>query len=150
MAVNEGVAPPDLTSPVGKFRALIGDVEYEDLDPPVPGKGSYKKFSDIEIEGFLLVANGSVESAIGFAYLQLASSAAEQSKSVQDFDLKIDLTKRAADLRAIAEMWFERGDLEGADIFELFDTAPNQCGCVPEATPWPVCRRGCSGYRLFG
>lgn len=37
MAENRGVAPPDMTTPVGQVRALLGDVEYTEYDPPPAG-----------------------------------------------------------------------------------------------------------------
>lgn len=148
MAVNRGVAPPDLETEVGKFRALTGDMEYSELDPPEAGFGSYEKFGDDEIKGFLLVADNSLNGAAYYAFLQLATSAAMTSKSVKDLDLQIDTTKRAGDLRAIAQMWLGRWDEESADIFEVFDVGGSGCGCIPELSARPVCRSGCSGFRL--
>lgn len=37
MAENRGVAPPDFTTDVGMVRANIGDVTWEEFDPPQPG-----------------------------------------------------------------------------------------------------------------
>lgn len=148
MAENRGVAPPDMATKVGQFRALVGDVEYTEYDPPQPGFGMYKKFSDTEIEGFLAVSEGSLAGAAYFAYLQIASSAALESKSVKDYDLQIDLTKRAGDLRAIAQMWKDKWDAESADIFEVFDTVGTP-GCYPELAQWPAIPGRCLGNRLF-
>lgn len=145
MAVNKGVAPPDMTSDLGKLRAILGDLEYVDLVPPEVGFGSYRLFGDAELEAFL-ETGGSIEAAAYMAYMQLAASAAMESKSVKDLDLQIDLTKRATDLRLIAADWKDRADALDADIFELFDTVDQGCSCVPELTPYPVCRRGCRGF----
>lgn len=152
MPVNRGVAPPDMASDVGKFRALVGDLEYETLDPPEAGYGSYKLFSDDEINVYLEQSEGSLEGAVYLSYLYLASAAALESRSVRDLDLQVDLTKRSGDLRAIAAMWKDRWDeaVGAGDIFEVFDTGVGSgCGCVPEASPRPCCRKGCYGGQLF-
>lgn len=135
---NVGIAPPDLTSEVGQFRIVVGDLEYKPLEPPQQGRGDYEKWSDGEVEGFLAMGSGSTLRAAGFAYLQLASGAALASQSVADYDLKVDTTKRAADLRAIAQAYFEQADdLDDADgngdIFDMFDLTGN-CDIIPEGT----------------
>lgn len=140
MEVNKGVAPLDPTSDVGKFRLLVGDTSYEELDPPESGFGDYTYFSDDEIELFLDQGE-SMEEAAYLAYLQLAAATALESKTVKDFDLQVDLTKRSGDLRAIALMWRDRADAAGADIFEAFDIVSG-----PECTPEGMVRtvgRGC-------
>lgn len=142
---NPGVAPPDLTSDVGQFRALVGDLQYEAYDPPEPGFGNYEKFSDAEITAYITAGGGSIPRGIGFAYLYLAGQAAMQSASVKDYDLQIDETKRAGDLRAIAQFWFDRADEDddasGAnDIFETFDMVGFRCR--HELAECPSCRQG--------
>lgn len=148
MAVNRGVSPIDPTTEVGKFRLAIGDTESVPLDPPETGFENYKMFSDDEIEAFISVGE-SFNSAMVLAYLQLAGAAALESRTVKDFDLSVDLTKRATDLRLLAQFWQSKADAESAEVFELFDGG-NGCGCHPEAAPWVVCRReGCRGNFLF-
>lgn len=146
MAVNKGVAPPDMSTDVGKFRALVGDLSYEPLTPPVSGYGSYKLFSDAEIEVFL-AASESFEGAAALAYTQLAGQAALESRTVKDFDLQVDLTKRATDLRLIAAMWADKDASVTADVFELADVSIRDEDCRPELSAWPV--RGNCGFRLF-
>ena len=148
MAENRGIAPPDMSSNVGKFRALAGDVEFTPYDPPQPGFGMYQKFSDSEIEGFLAAADDSLEGSLYFSFMQLAGDAALAAKNVKDFDIAISTEKRATELRLIAQMWKDRWDASTEDIFEVFDIGRG-CDCVPELAPRPVCRRGCSGSRLF-
>lgn len=134
---NDGASPLDPQSEVGKFRVLIGDTDAEEYDPPQSGRGNYAVFSDVEIEGFIAVAGGDIYRAIGNGYLTLAGQAAIESKSVRDFDLTVDLTKRAADLRLIAFQWFERADKEQAsaeDAFEIADLA-GSCDTIPEGIP---------------
>lgn len=149
MAINKGVAPPNVSTPVGQMRALLGDLTFTELDPPEIGFGNYVKFSDDEIEAFL-AASDSQEGALFLAYMQLAGQAALESKNVKDLDLQVDLTKRATDLRLIAFGWRDRADALGADVFELFDVSiDNGCDCTPELAANVMCW-GCSnGVRFF-
>lgn len=147
MVVNKGVAPVDPTTEVGQFRLTIGDATATDLEPPEAGFGNYEMFSDDEIEAFLN-QGGSMNGAIALAYLQMAGVAARESKSVQDMDLRVDLTKRATDLRLLAQFWQGKADAESAEIFELFDGAPN-CRCRPELAQYSVCEVHCRGNFLF-
>lgn len=138
-AGNPGVAPFDPETAVGRFRILAGDTKWVAYAPDEEGYGNYTYFSDAEIEGFLAIYPESVSRAIGNAYLTLASSAAIHSQSIKDYDLAVDTTKRAADLRAIAQMWFDRADDEdaasgGADIFDTFDMVGGG-DWIPEGTP---------------
>lgn len=128
MPENVGVAPFDATSEVGQFRVLVGDTVYVVTDP---GFGSYKLFGDDEIEVFL-AQGGSVFAAVSLAYFQMAGAAALEAKSVRDFDLQVDLTKRSAELRAMASEWKSRADGDVAEFFELFPVVDqgSSCGCV--------------------
>ena len=135
---NPGRHPLDPDSDVGKLRILIGDTLSEPYDPVEPGIQNYQMFSDAELEGFLLAGDESLFRAAGFAYLQLAARAALESKSVKDYDLSLDVTKRSNDLREIARMWFQRADDEdvdegGADIFDMFPLGGDD-DFVPEGT----------------
>lgn len=135
---NPGVAPVDLASNVGRFRALVGDLQYTEYDPEEPGYGDFLKFSDAEIEAYLAQGGDSIPRAIGYAYLYLAGQAAMQSSSVKDYDLQIDETKRAADLRAIAQFWFDQadsGDIATAEeAFEIVPTGTRGGAFIPEAS----------------
>lgn len=146
MAVNRGVAPPERGTGVGNFRFLIGDAAFEELTPPEAGYGSYKLFSDDEIEVFLSMGE-SPEDAAYLAFMQLAGSAALHSSSIQDYDLKVSTEKRATDLRLIAQGWRERADAAAADVFELFDVNIRDEDCTPELAAHAY-RRGC-GVRFF-
>ena len=134
---NDGVYPLDPESKVGQFRVLIGDTEGEEYDPPEAGKRNYELFSDVEIEGLIAFAEDNVSRAIGNGYLTLAGQAAKESRSVKDFDLSIDLTKRAQDLRLVAQQWFDRADKEqesSEDAFEIADLA-GVCDMIQEGMP---------------
>lgn len=138
---NPGAVPLDPEDEIGQFRLLFGDTSYEEYDPAAPGQGNYKYFSDAEINALLIQGGGSTDRSMGFAFLQLAGAAAITAKSVKDFDLAINTEKRAAELRATAQIWFERADaaddLGGeSDFFDVvggeedFDVIPE--GLMPE------------------
>lgn len=149
MAINKGVAPPVMTSDLGRLRAILGDLEYTELTPPEVGFGSYKFFGDAELEAFLETGE-SIQMAAYFAYMQLSASAAIAAKSVKDQDLSIDNTKTPTELRLIAQSWKDQADALGADVFEMFDTTIDDgCGCTPEASPRMVCGRCSNGVRFL-
>lgn len=135
---NPGAYPVDLASNVGRFRALIGDLNSSPYDPVEPGFQNFEKFSDAEIEAYLAQGGDSINRAIGFAYLYLAGQAAMQSASIKDYDLTIDETKRAADLRAIAQFWFDQAGVDDGiaaeEAFEIVPTGTRSGGFIPEAT----------------
>lgn len=137
--INKGIAPVDPTTHVGRFRVMIGDTAYTELDPVEPGYGNYALYSDAEIEAFLGQSDDSVEGAIYWAYMQMAGAAAREAKNIQDFDLRVNTEKRAEYLLSIAREWKERWDSQTADIFEVFDVVQPD-PCVPELAAWPVKR----------
>jgi uncharacterized protein YfiM (DUF2279 family) len=132
---HPGVYPVDGTTDVGAFRILYGDVNSTPYEPVEPGYQSYDELSDAEIEAFLAQGGGSVTRSIAYLYLSLAGDAAKQSMSIQDHDLRVDLSKRAADLRALAEFWFGREDADGAveDAFQIVPTGTGHGDFIPEA-----------------
>lgn len=128
---NAGVAPLEPTTDVGKFRLLFPDSVSVALEPPVAGQGDYTYFSDEEIER-LLDQGVTPTRAVAYGWLQLAGAAALAALSVKDYDLAIDSTKRAEELRTTADYWFARADSEDAlggenDVFNLFDMAGPRC-----------------------
>lgn len=135
---NPGEYPVDLTSKVGQFRALTGDLNSTPYDPAYPGFQNFVKFSDAEIEGYLTQGGDSVARAIGYSYLYLAGQAAMESAAIADYDLKIDKTKRAADLTAIAKLWFTQADgedvISGEEAFEIVPTGTRSGQFIPEGT----------------
>ena len=136
-AGHPGTWPLDPATPVGKFRILYGDTDSEPYDPVVEGIQNYSELSDDEVEGFISQGGDSVPRGIGYLYIALAGQAAKQSKAIQDQDLKVDLTKRAADLRAIAEVWFDSADnddlVSAEEAFEIVPTG-SRGGFIPEGT----------------
>lgn len=133
---NPGEYPVDLTSKVGQFRALTGDLNSTPYDPVEPGFQNFVKFSDAEIEGYLAQGGDSVARAIGYSYLYLAGQAAVESKAIKDYDLQVDTTKRAADLTAIARLWFGQADSEDVisaeEAFEIVPTGTGSGQFIPE------------------
>lgn len=139
---NHGVFPSDPTTTVGQFRAMYGDLASVPLNPVEVGYQDYTYFSDDEIINFVVQGQGNVIRGTAFAILQSANAASLQSKMVKDYDLQVDLTKRAADLRATATQYFDLADefderLGLFDYFNIVDTGtlPNfndRVGMVPD------------------
>ena len=125
--------------PLATFRILYGDTDSEPYDPVVVGIQNYGELSDAEVEGFISQGGDSVPRGIGYLYIALAGQAAKQSKTIQDQDLRVDLTKRAADLRAIAEVWFGSADnddlVNAEEAFEIVPTGQRCGGVIPEGSP---------------
>src|SRR5690606_17483195 len=106
--------------------------------------GNYTMFSDAELEQFIATGDGSVTRGAGYAYLALSAQAALESKSVKDYDLAVDLTKRSGDLRETALMYFGLADSSDAgaeDAFLIVPTGQRRCHCAPELAARRVC--GC-------
>lgn len=141
---NPGVFPLDPATPVGELRLLLGDTASVPYVPDEPGFQNYAAFSDDELKSLLSSSGGSLPGAVGFAYLKLAGSAAGSSVAWASDDLRLDLSKTPAELRAIAALWFGRADAAsaGEDAFYITDTgAPDHCKDWPELAqrPWRHC-----------
>lgn len=150
--VNRGVAPFDPSSAIGQFRVLYPDVTYVALDPAEPGYGNYAELSDDEITALLVGGNDSVKRAIGNYYAQLAGQAAKESASIADYDLKIDTTKRSADLLKLAQLWWGLADEDDSaagtsDVFDVFQVVGQGACCTPEGAARPYC--GCRGQSVL-
>lgn len=143
---NPGAYPLDPDSDVGQFRLASGDVNSVPLDPPVAGQQSYTLWSDAEIEGYLAVYPDSPYRAVGAAYMALAAQAALSSISVADYDLKVDNTKRAEQLRLTGQWFFEQADI--VDLEDGFFVGPTGARCdiiwPPELAPWDLSQFLCS------
>lgn len=131
MADNKGAYPLDPLTLVGQFRLASGDVISVPFDPDQPGFQNYRLWSDEEIAQFVVLGGTSSNRAVGYAWLQAAGAAALQSKSIKDYDLQVDLTKRAGDLRALALVYFGLADSEDAaagldEAFEIVDTGTDR------------------------
>ena len=138
---NRGVAPYDVSTSTGQFRVFYGDTEYTELFPAETGYGDYTELSDVEIGVYLAKTGDSVSRAIGYYLTTLANQASLRSKSIADYDLKVDLTKRAQDLRDQAQTWFDLADSEDDasgdnDVFASYEFGGTQGDIeVPELAP---------------
>lgn len=135
---NVGVAPPNVNTKVGQFRLIYGDSQFDELVPPEEGFGQYSELSDEEIETYLALSGDSVYRAMGTYAMTLSLRAAEESKLIEDFDLKVSTVQRSSDYRRVGQEWLKLAEMEdtqgGAnDIFEVFPTVPNG-GTIPELT----------------
>lgn len=139
----KGIAPPDPSTPIGSIRFLIGDYEWQELDPSEPGYGEYAAFGDDELEALLTASDENEARAVGYAYLKLAGKAAAGAVSWASDDLRLNLEKVPAELRAIAQMWFDQADEDdiaggGQEYFDLVPIRlrPNRPDELAE-WPWP-------------
>lgn len=135
-AGNPGAYPINATSLVGQARYTFGDTISTAYDPVEPGFQNFVYFSDQEWTAFLASSTSSVPGAVGFAYLQLAGQAALESKNVKTDDLSIDMSKRAADLRAQADFWFARDAMLTGDYFDIVGAS---CVTTPEFAESSLC-----------
>lgn len=135
---NPGVYPLEPETPVGQFRLVYGDTHSTPYTPVEAGFQNYDELSDDEIEAFLSAGGTSINRAIGYYYLSLAGAAAKSAKQIKDYDLQVDTTKRAADLRAIAQWWFDQADnddvISAEEGFEIVLTGTSGGDFIPEAT----------------
>lgn len=132
MNENIGVAPPNYDSDVGQMRAAMNDTEWTELDPPQVGFGSYKYFSDAELEAFLNLAGGSIARALSIAFMSLVTTA--RSGLVRADDLQINYGKNDIDRwLALALYWGGMADGEGADFADVI--FPDDGGFIPEGSP---------------
>lgn len=141
---NPGIAPPDTSTAVGKFRVDVGDTAYVPLDPPVTGQGDYTYFSDAELQS-ILDNSGTGNAGMAFAYRKLAAILAIKAVSIQTDDLKVSTEQRAETLRKIAAD-FEGAagnDAAGVDIFQLAGGQPGYSHVELAEYPW-----GCYGSAI--
>lgn len=130
--VNRGVAPADPSTPVGQLRYLIGDTDYEALEPPETGYGDFANFSDDELTGFITAGGGSVVRASGYAYLRFAALSASGAISWRSDDLSVDSKQVASEYRLLAKMAFDQADTDdaaGASSFAIDHPYSDDCDC---------------------
>lgn len=128
-------------SDVSTFRVLAGDSEPASIDGD-SGTASFALWSDAEIEVYLGMEPGNIYRAVALGYRALAGNAASQSKMVKDYDLEVDLTRRAGNLLDTArefdlkaDQFDEERGLRG-DFFVLIDpNLDNESRYHQEAAP---------------
>ena len=96
---NEGVAPPDYTTDVGKVRVLLGDTNPTDISL---GEGTYMYFSDDEIGAFLTMYGDNVKLSAARCLETIAGSQALLLKSWSSDDLTVNGDRIAESLRKLA------------------------------------------------
>lgn len=136
--INVGIAPPDPTSPVGRFRLMAGDTDFKPLDPPVAGQGEYEDASDDEIQSYLDATSGNLNRALGTYFLAMAAAAASEAKLIQDYDLRLSTVSRAGDLRRVGQAFLAQAESDdmvegGTDVFEAFTLSGNTSS-IPEGS----------------
>lgn len=145
MAFTErGVAPADPTTDVGRMRTILGDVDYEEYEPPQEGFGLYQLFSDAQLQVFLDVAGGSVARAIALAYAQIGGSWASTGATIRTDDLTFSAKDSVGNWMTLAAYWRNIADAEDSaavnDYFDLVSLRGGDCGPAhPEGSPWPAC-----------
>lgn len=140
MDQNRGVAPPNPATDIGQVRLLAGDSSFTPLDPPETGYGSYKIFSDAEIQAFLDMAGGSIPRAISLAYGQIAAAWASTGATIKTDDLSYSAKDSIGNWMALSKYW---GDLADAaddkaanDMFDLVVVRGEHGFRKPEAAPY--------------
>lgn len=144
--MNPGAVPLDPNSPVGQLRTLVGDTQYQELSPAVPGQGDYNVWSDAALLSMLVLHSGSALRAAGNLYLQLAAEYAQSQRSVKTDDLAINTLGRGDTLLKVAQSFLDEAQAgENAAASDVFQIVPfggrrsrGRCSCRPEATPRPL------------
>lgn len=153
MAVNQGAVPVDYSTPTGQFRALIGDTDAIELDPPIAGQGEYMWFGDDEIGAFLALYNDNPKRAAARALLTIAGSQALLLKKWSSDDLSVDGAAIAEALRKQAKDLQDEADNEAAliDIFEIsYPGSDYSIAHELAEGPWPFPPLGDGGFTQDG
>jgi hypothetical protein len=138
--INEGVAPPDLTSAVGQVRLALGDTDPTDV---AAGVGSYYWFSDEEITALIAMNGTNTDPRLTAVYILriIAVTPALILKKWSSADLNVDGPAiTSAILRAAAAI--EAGVLTNAQLLlsEYVNVVPTgaavaQPAYVPDPYP---------------
>jgi hypothetical protein len=120
MAINQGVAPVDLGSNIGRVRVLLGDTDPTNVANNV---GEYLFFSDAEIESILAMYEDNPKLAAARALETIAGSQALLLKSWSSDDLTVNGDRIAKELRETAkQLRAEAADWESSDFYSLIQT----------------------------
>lgn len=96
---NEGAAPPDYNTDIGKVRALLGDTDPQNVSA---GQGDYLYFSDDELGAFLAMYGDNVKLAAARCLETISMSQALLLKSWTTDDLTVNGDRIAESLRKLA------------------------------------------------
>lgn len=114
---NEGIAPPDFTTSVGKVRVLLGDTDPTNV---VDGEGVYLFFSDAELEALLDMHDDNVKLTAARCMETIAGSQALLLKAWSSDDLTVNGDRIAKELRELAkQLRAEAVADESSDSFEV-------------------------------
>lgn len=130
---NQGLAPIVPGTNVGTFRLLLGDT---DPDNVLDGKGTYRYYSDDEVESLVTLFGGSVKRAAAQALRTIAASQALLLKSFSADDLSVRGDQIAEALRKLAldldnAAMVEESNVDG----EVFNIIPFDFYGEPEFAP---------------
>lgn len=114
---NDGIAPPDFTTNVGKVRVLLGDTDPTNVSG---GEGEYLFFSDTELEALLELHDDNVKLTAARCMETIAGSQALLLKSWSSDDLTVNGDRIAKELRELAkQLRAEALADESSDSFEI-------------------------------
>ena len=102
--------PPDLSTPVGRVRTLIPDLNPDAV-----------MFQDEELELFLQLENGVLRFGVALALETIASNMAMVDKVMTLHDLETDSRATAETLMKRAELLRAQGDEASAQVIEYGD-----------------------------
>lgn len=131
---NDGLYPVDFSTVVGQVRLLIGDTDPMSYEGD---EGTYRYFSDAEIDGFLGLCGEEPRLAAARALETIAASQALLLKSWSTDDLTVRGEAIAESLRKLAKQL--RDEVIAEDSSEFFEIVGfSHCnGCAEFAE----CRR---------
>lgn len=89
MKPNQGIAPPNLTSPVGLVRLELGDTNPTNVDETV-GMGEYLWYSDEEIEALLKLYGDDPRSTAVRILRNIAITPSLKLRKWRSADLQVD------------------------------------------------------------
>lgn len=116
---NEGIAPPDFTTSVGKVRVLLGDTDPTGI---VDGEGVYLFFSDTEITALLDMHDDNVKLTAARCMETIAGSQALLLKAWSSDDLTVNGDRIAKELRELAKQL--RTEAIADESSEAFEVIP--------------------------
>lgn len=97
---NEGIAPPNFTTSVGKVRVLLGDTDPINVSA---GEGEYLFFSDEELTALLDMHDDNAKLTAARCMETIAGSQALLLKSWSSDDLTVNGDRIARELRELAK-----------------------------------------------
>lgn len=121
---NQGVAPVNLESNVGRIRILLGDTDPINVSG---GFGEYLFFSDDELSALLAMYEDNPKLAAARALETIAGSQALMLKSWSSDDLSVrgDLIAKEL-INAAKQLRSEAADWDSSDFYSLIQTVESE------------------------